>query len=467
MISCTEVYVTHIAPSQWKTNLIVPVPKKGDSSLMSNYMGISFMSIAAKVYNKILLERIRPIVDPILRNNQAGFRPGRSCAQQIHILRRIMEGFRDKQLPLVETFIDFKQAFDSINRDFMFSILRHYGIPEPIIDAIKVLYTDSSSAVYIDGSMTESFPVTTGVLQGDLLAPFLFIIVVDFLLLDATTIYDSGVITHPRRSSRYPSKFLNDLDFADDICSLETCISKAQQQLSATSKSAEKVGLTISIPKTEFLTINCNPGPGLKVNDTQIQHTTDFKYLGSLVQSSQRDLKRRKGLAWTAFWKLKQLWRSNYVHTMLKISLFKATCLPVFLYACETWVITEAMSNTINAFATSCYRIMLGIKHLDRVSNSVVYKEVNQYPLILDVRKRQLKFLGHILRMEDCEPACTYALYVPPHGKHRRGRQHINYLSYIQGILPIEEITPEGIRHLASNRQDWRKLVVACTAAER
>ena len=81
------------------------------------------MSIAAKVYNKILLNRIRPHVDPLLKKNQAGFRPGRSSAQQIHILRRIMEGFKEYQPPLTITFVDFEKAFDSINRTAMFPVL--------------------------------------------------------------------------------------------------------------------------------------------------------------------------------------------------------------------------------------------------------------------------------------------------------------------------------------------------------
>ena len=75
---CSEVYTNMSPPKQWVTNVIIPLPKKGDLSLMTNYRGISLMSIAAKVYNKILLNRIRPHLDPLLRKNQAGFRPGRS-----------------------------------------------------------------------------------------------------------------------------------------------------------------------------------------------------------------------------------------------------------------------------------------------------------------------------------------------------------------------------------------------------
>ena len=261
---CMEVYSTLIPPHQWVTNVIIPLPKKGDLSLMTNYRGISLMSIAAKVYNKILLNRIRPHVDPLLRNNQAGFRSGRSCAQQIHILRRIMEGFKEYQLPLTVTFVDFKKAFDSINRSVMFSVLRHYGIPKAVVDAIQVLYKDSNCAVMVDGNISETFKVTTGVLQGDVLAPFLFIILVDYLLKKSTSGTDAGVVTHPRRSRRYPAKTLNDLDFADDIALLESSLPRAQAQLTRTAAAAADLGLVISAPKTEYMTANCDSQPHLK-----------------------------------------------------------------------------------------------------------------------------------------------------------------------------------------------------------
>ena len=242
---CSEVYSTLSPPRQWITNVIIPLPKKGDLSLMTNYRGISLMSIAAKVYNKILLNRIRPHVDPLLRSNQAGFRPGRSCAQQIHILRRVMEGFNEYHLPLTVTFVDFKKAFDSINRSVMFAVLRHYGIPQTLVNAIQVLYSNSSSAVMVDGDISEPFDVTTGVLQGDVLAPFLFIILVDYLL-DKASGPDSGVVTCPRQSRRYPAKVLNDLDFADDIALLESSMPRAQSQLTRTADAAADLGLIIN-----------------------------------------------------------------------------------------------------------------------------------------------------------------------------------------------------------------------------
>ena len=103
-------------------------------------------------------------------------------------------------------------------------VLRHYGIPKTIVNVIQqVLHRNSSSAVMVDGSISDPFDVTKGVLQGDVLAPFLFIIFYhscDYLLGKASG-PDSGVVTCSRQSRRYPAKMVKDLDLADDIALLE------------------------------------------------------------------------------------------------------------------------------------------------------------------------------------------------------------------------------------------------------
>jgi hypothetical protein len=118
----------------------------------------------------MLLNRIRPVIDPLLRWNQNGFRQQRSTVSQILALRRIIEGMKAKNLPLALVFIDYSKAFDSIHRERMFKILHAYGIPDTIIGAIKSIYDDSSALVITPEGETETFNILAGVLQGDTLA---------------------------------------------------------------------------------------------------------------------------------------------------------------------------------------------------------------------------------------------------------------------------------------------------------
>ena len=96
---------------------------------------------------------------------------------------------------------------------------------------------------------------------------------------------------------------------------------------------------------------------------------------------------------------------------------------------------TTSMENKINAFTTSCYRIMLNIKLLDCVTNTQIYQMTGTQSLITTVRQCQLRFFGHILRKPDDEPCRKYTLLVTTHGRRRPGRQTISYTSYIQKLL--------------------------------
>ena len=162
---CNKVLKDGNPPSEWKTNIIIPIPKKGNLSSMDNYRGISLMSVSAKVYNRLMLNRIYHEVNKILRSSQTGFRKNMSSIEHICTLRRIMEGYKDKQLPLFVTFVDFSKAFDSIDREAIWKILRHYGIPLKMVNGIKSLYSQSKSIISIGKLKSDPFETTTGVLH--------------------------------------------------------------------------------------------------------------------------------------------------------------------------------------------------------------------------------------------------------------------------------------------------------------
>ena len=163
-------------PQQFSTFNIIPIPKKGNLSLTGNYRGIAITSLVAKIINKMFLNRIRPCIDPFLRGNQSGFRPGRSTTSQTLALRRIIEEVEKNNLQAVMVFIDFCKAFDSISHKAMFSILSAYGVPPRLLDPIKQMYSNLQAKVVTPDGETDFFKINAGVMQGDTLAPFLFVL---------------------------------------------------------------------------------------------------------------------------------------------------------------------------------------------------------------------------------------------------------------------------------------------------
>ena len=116
--------------------MYLPFPKNGDLGLAKNNLGITLTSIAAKIYNALLRNRIDPKIDNILRKNQNGFRRNRSTTSQILTIRRILEGVRAKNLQATILFVNFTKAFDSIHRAKMEQILFAYGLPKENVAAI-------------------------------------------------------------------------------------------------------------------------------------------------------------------------------------------------------------------------------------------------------------------------------------------------------------------------------------------
>ncbi|GAA6068867.1 uncharacterized protein LOC118408508 [Tachysurus ichikawai] len=98
-----------------------------------------------------------------------------------------------------------------------------------------------------------------------------------------------------------------------------------------------------------------------------------------MVKSSETDINIRKALAWAAFWRMKDIFRSNNLPIRLKTNMFQAACLPILLYGCESWIITEKLKQSLNSFATNCYRVMLNIKRMDKVSNAVIRSVLTHY----------------------------------------------------------------------------------------
>ena len=179
-----DIWQKEMLPKKWKEGIIIKFPKKGDLSQCRNWRGISLLAMISKIFNKIILERIKNSLEMGLRKEQAGFRHNRSCIDQINTLRVIMEQSVKFQSPLYMLFVDYQRAFDSLSRAWIWDELKVRGLPRKFLNIIKKGYEDFSCRVLHEGQLSGSIK-TSGVRQGCLLSPLLFLLVVDGVLLTA------------------------------------------------------------------------------------------------------------------------------------------------------------------------------------------------------------------------------------------------------------------------------------------
>ena len=407
-------------PDQFSILNLIALPKSGDLGVTDNYRGIALSSLVAKIVNKMLLNRIRPKLDPLLRGNQSGFRPGRTTIAQILALRRIIEEVKKGQLSAVMVFIDFCKAFDSICHLAMFAILEAYGIPTKIVNAIKEVYKNIKAKVKSPDGDTDYFDILAGVLQGDTLAPYIFVIVLDYAMRQAIEGKEEelGLTLYPRKSSRVPAKSITDLDFADDIVLLSNNIEQAKRLLNRVEQECKKIGLRMNAKKTKSMFFNAtieiiltDEGNSVKQALSEESLEQDFKYLGSWSEKT-RDIIVRKALAWRSLHKLKPIWKSNLKRD-LKIQLFRATTESILLYGCGTWSLTKQEEKSLDGTYTRMLRMVLNISWNEHVTNTALYGTLDK--VSITIRNRRLQLAGHVYR-DTSSPAHLTVTWKPPHG---------------------------------------------------
>ena len=256
-------------PAQWKEGLVIKLPKNGDLRDCSNYRGIMLLSVPGKVLNRILLERMKEAVDTKLRDQQAGFRKNRSCADQIASLRIIVEQSLEWNTPLYVNFTNYEKAFDSVDRETLWKLLRQYRVPQKVISLVHCTYQEMSCRILHAGQLSDSFEVKTGVRQGCLLSPFLFLLVIDWIMKTTTAGRNNGI-------QWILCKQLDDLDFADDLALLSHNYAQMQEKTTHLEATSAGMGLKINKKKTEPMKINTTANTPITVGGEPIREVESF-----------------------------------------------------------------------------------------------------------------------------------------------------------------------------------------------
>ena len=156
-----------IVPVDWVIACMVPLYKgKGDVQECSNFRVINLLSVVGKVYGRVLINRIRDKAENVIVEVQGGFRRGNGCTDQIFIVKQICEKYLGKGKDAYFAFLDLEKAYDRVDKDAMWNVLRLYGIGGRLLQGVKSLYVVSKACVRVGNETSEWFPVRVGLRQG-------------------------------------------------------------------------------------------------------------------------------------------------------------------------------------------------------------------------------------------------------------------------------------------------------------
>ena len=372
--------------------------------------------------------------------------------------RRILEGVRAKNLQATLIFVDFTKAFDSIHRGKMEQILLAYGIPKETVAAITILYRNTKVKVRSPDGDTEYFDIVAGVLQGDTLAPYLFIICLDYVLRTSIDkIKENGFELTKKRSRRYPATTITDADYADDIAILANTPDQAETLLHSLERAAASIGLHVNAHKTEYMCYN-QTGDISTLEGTPLKLVDKFTYLGSSVESTEKDIETRLTKAWTAINRLSTIWKSDLTDKM-KRSFFQAAVTSILLYGCTTWTLTRRLEKKLDGNYTRMLRAILNKSWQRHPTRHQLYGHLP--PITKSIQVRRTRHAGHCWRSRD-ELIRDVLLWIPTHGRAKAGRPA---RTYIQQLCEDTGCCPEDLPRAMNDREEWRERVRDIRAA--
>ena len=414
------------------------------------------LSSPSKIFCRIILDRIQSALDSQLRKEQAGFRQDKSCTDQIATLRIIIEQCVEWQTPLYVNFVDFEKAFDSLDREVLWKLLGQYGLPSKIISLIKNMYQDFSGRVISKGNLSNTFAITTGVRQGCLLSPLIFLIAIDWIMRRTTKDQRTGIqwtlLTQ-----------LEDLDFADDLALVSENHTHMQQKTDRLQTNSEQLGLKINTGKTKTMRLNPSKQDPITLRGETIEDVEHFTYLGSNISrdgGADRDIEFRIGKAQLAFRILRPIWLSKQLSNNTKLRIFNTNVKTVLLYGSETWKTTEGLTSKLQVFVNKCLRYILKLWWPIKTTNEELWRITKQDNVAATIKKRKWNWIGHTLR-KDSDNITRQALDYNPQGKRKQGRPRNTWRrSTLQDLKNIG-VSWQEAKALAQKRVRWRALVDA------
>lgn len=377
----------------WREATIHSLHKKGPTNVAANYRGISIGNAIYKLYASILTTRLSTFVDEndLLPDTQNGFRAKRSAIDNIYVLNFCSQ--LKKQLYCA--FIDFRAAFDRVNRAKLFAKMKKLGIPEYLIKAIAEIY---NSTPYTIGTTT--FVTEMGLKQGCPLSPLLFALYISDI--DKTFRLQQCGGTVIGKVKIYL------LSYADDIVLIAESAAELKEMLRVLKRYTERKDMSVNTAKSKVLRFNKSgrlTGQTWKCGNEELEEVRSFNYLGFTFQCSGSHSEHIKALASKGKRRVSEVWsigerkfENNYT---VRHQMYKSLVEPIIVYGCEIFGFSP--QEDLDKVQRKYYRWVLGLNQhtktaylMDETKIATVYNITGRRAI--DYERRSLTSPCAILR---------------------------------------------------------------------
>ena len=399
---------TGIAPISWCIGIIKPLyKKKGSMDNPDNYRGITLLSCLGKLFTSLINCRLTVYLEDLgkIGNEQAGFRGGYSTLDHIFTLSSIIDLYLFKKKRIYCAFVDYKKAFDFVNRTSLWEKVVSEGISGRILTVVYNIYANAKSCVKVQNKLSDLFPCNVGVRQGENLSPLLFAIYLNDFESSLSCKFN-GL----EELSETAKEHLNTVDvetylhlfvllYADDTIILAESPAELQNALDATQEYCDLWDLTVNTSKTKVVIFSrgkVRNKPDFFFRNEKLEITDDYIYLGTTFNYNGKfDKARAKQVAQAkrALYGLRSKAQKLKLPIDLQCELFEQLIEPILLYGSEIWGFNKL--DQVEVFYRSFIKQIL---HLNKSTpNSIVYGEIGSSKLENKIYGRMISFWIRLL----------------------------------------------------------------------
>ena len=408
------IFSEHIYPSQWALNFLKPIFKKGCTSDADNFRGLAVGSAFAKLFSFILLKRLINFVGHknLLSPKQMGFIKGNGTSDHIFFLQTLVEKVvkRGKK-KLYTIFVDFKKAYDTVNRDVLMKRLQSLGINGIFMLNILAMYTKTEYCVKLKNGHTRTISSNLGLKQGCPLSPMLFNLYID----DIDYIFDDKCDPICIQNHK-----INNFLYADDLVIVSESKQGLQRGIDKASEFAKAKQLTINVNKCKTMVFN-PLGRYIRdlftLNGNTLEPVQSFCYLGfdikcsGTVKYAMNILNDKGNKALRPL--LCAISRFN-IPVKTSIRLFHTYVSPILLYNAENWstlsdkdlehldkdfLFSETSSAKIDITHKKKLKNILGLSRSS--PNLAIYGETGKIPLSIKSFRLTLNFWHRVTNLSN------------------------------------------------------------------